>query len=56
MKVKDCEKCKHYQRKTWSTSYKPAGYHAIGVTHAYGYCLLHKCRCLKVKNCERKDE
>lgn len=51
MKVSLCEKCEHYKRKTWSKSYKPNAYHAIGVTHAYAYCTLHNARCLSVKNC-----
>lgn len=51
MRVKDCEKCKYFKRCVWSTSYKPAGYHRIGVSHAYGYCEKYKQRCLEVKKC-----
>lgn len=56
MKVEECQKCNYYQRRTWTSSYKPQGYHKIGVTHAYGFCLLNKCRCLDVKKCEMKGE
>lgn len=51
MKVDYCKNCQHYKRKVWSSYYKPAGYHAIGVSHAYAYCERHKTRCLEVKNC-----
>lgn len=51
MKVSVCEKCKYYQRRVWSSYYKPNNYHAIGVSHAYAYCSKNKERCLKVKKC-----
>ena len=56
MKVSNCKKCKYYQRKVWSTYYKPGNYHAIGVSHAYGYCTRYKCRCLDVNKCEAENE
>lgn len=52
MKVKYCEKCEHYKRKAWHTSYKPASYHRIGVTHAYGFCEKWDARCLVVRDCK----
>ena len=52
MTVKKCEKCLYYQRKTWSQYYKPNNYHAIGFSHAYGYCKKHNQRCLEIKKCE----
>lgn len=52
MKVKQCETCEHYRRMTWTSSYKPKGYHRIGVTHAYGYCTLYKNKCLNIKKCD----
>lgn len=52
MKVRECMKCKNYRRKVWSTYYKPNGYHAIGVSHAYGWCEKHKKRCLCVEQCK----
>ena len=52
MKVKLCESCAHYIRGTWVQVYKPNGYHRIGITHAFGYCMKHKKRCLLVKKCE----
>lgn len=55
MKVSKCENCRHYRRKMWTTSYKPAGYHRIGISHAYGFCALHNDRCLNVKNCEVEE-
>ena len=51
MRVKDCKECRHCDRRVWSSSYKPANYHEIGVSHAYRYCTLHKARCLSVKSC-----
>ena len=45
MKVSICEKCPFYQRKTWSQRDKPKDYHAIGISHAYGYCKLFEKRC-----------
>jgi len=49
MKVSECEKCKAYERHTWTNSYKPANYHRVGVSHAYGYCRLVNMRCSEVK-------
>lgn len=54
MKVSNCKQCEHYRRRTWVQPYKPADYHEIGFTHAYGYCELYKKRCLCVKRCERE--
>lgn len=51
MKVKECINCQHCDRRTWVSSYKPANYHEVGVSHAYRYCKLHKMRCLEVKTC-----
>lgn len=52
MKVANCEKCKHYQRRTWSHAHYPANYHAIGMSHAYAYCTKHCKRCGDVKKCD----
>ena len=53
MTVKICKKCQPYfERRKWSSSYKPANYHEIGVSHVYGFCKLHNCRCLEVKGCK----
>lgn len=52
MRVNQCRQCKYYKRKVWSTTYKPNGYHTIGVSHAYGWCDLHSQRCLEIKNCK----
>lgn len=52
MRVKDCEKCPHKRRRTWSHTHKCANYHPIGMTHAYAYCLLHDMRCSQVKKCK----
>ncbi len=54
MKVSQCRKCKYYKRKVWSTSYKPASYRKIGVSHAYGYCELCNQRCLEIKKCKEQ--
>lgn len=56
MKVKECEKCKHYKRYVWSQYYQPANYHAIGQSHAYGYCTAYDRRCLQVKRCDMRGE
>ena len=56
MKISDCMKCKHYQRKTWGSVFKPANYHNIGVTHAFGYCNKHQMRCLDIKKCSEDKE
>lgn len=56
MKVSNCKKCGYYQRRTWSSSYKPANYHVIGVSHAYGFCELNNDRCLNVKECAKMHE
>ncbi len=56
MKVKNCKKCPHYRRRVWSSSYKPAFYHTIGVSHAYGYCAKKEKRCLDIKKCDVGDE
>lgn len=56
MKVKKCERCKHYERRTWVQYIKPNNFHPIGFTHAYAYCKQHGKRCADVKECgERKD-
>lgn len=51
MRVKDCRGCRYCERRVWSSSYKPANYHEVGVSHAYRYCTLKKDRCLNVKSC-----
>lgn len=51
MKISGCMKCINYRRKVWSTYYKPNGYHAIGMSHAYGFCVKHNRRCAEVKRC-----
>jgi hypothetical protein len=54
MKVSECKECKYYERRKYSTSYKPANYHTISVSHVYAYCKKHNKRCLKVKKCEEQ--
>lgn len=55
MKVSNCRQCEHYRRKTWVQSYKPAAYHEIGFSHAYGYCEHYKDRCSNVRHCDKED-
>lgn len=55
MKVKDCKDCPYLKRKVWSQYYKPNGYHAIGMSHAYAYCEKYKQRVLEVKKCEEQQ-
>ena len=52
MRVKDCQKCKYYKRRTWSHKHYSANYHPVGMTHAYGFCEKHKERCLLIKRCQ----
>ncbi len=54
MKVKDCETCKHCQRRTWAQYHTPKNYHPIGFTHAYAYCTKHKRRVAEVRKCDEK--
>lgn len=57
MKVKYCKKCKpHFERRKWSTTFKPAGYHEIGVSHVYAFCKKYDCKCLEVKGCKIHKE
>lgn len=51
MRVKDCEGCRHCERRTWVQRYKPADYHPIGYTHAYAFCKKHNKRVSEVKSC-----
>jgi hypothetical protein len=55
MKVKDCQGCRHKQRRTWSQYVKPNNFHAIGFTHAYAYCTKHQKRVRDVKKCNVKE-
>lgn len=52
MRVRLCNGCIHKKDRTWSTSYQPANFHLIGMTHRYAYCVFAKKRCLEVKNNE----
>ena len=52
MKVKKCESCEYYERRRWSHRYEPSRYHAIGMSHGYGYCLKHQRRCSQITKCE----
>ena len=52
MKVANCEKCKHHERRTWSHPHYCANYHTIGMTHAYAYCTKHCKRCADVIRCD----
>lgn len=54
MKVKDCTSCEHCSRRVWTQYYKPIGYHAIGMNHAYAYCEKHGKRVSEVKRCDDK--
>ena len=56
MKVSECEKCKFYKRRVWTSYYKPLNYHAIGINHAYGYCTAYEKRCLSVRKCDKKSK
>lgn len=54
MKVENCQKCPYFDRRRWSTTYYPADYHPIGMTHAYAYCNKYQSRCLDVKKCSEQ--
>lgn len=55
MKVSDCKQCEYYQRKVWTQYYRPLNYHAIGQSHAYGYCKKYGKRCSEVKECKEQE-
>ena len=50
-KVKDCYGCDYLGRVREVTTYKPAGYHRIGVVHYYAWCDKNMCRVCKCKKC-----
>ena len=52
MRNSDCKKCRYYSRRTWSHYYIPRDYHPIGMTHAYGYCMLHEKRVRDIRKCD----
>lgn len=56
MKVKECKKCPHCERRVWSSYYEPKNYHPIGMSHAYAYCKKHKKRVLHVRSCDERKE
>lgn len=56
MKISDCKKFRNYQRRTWAQRHEPNTYHAIGFSHAYGYCKKFGERCLGIKKCEVQNE
>jgi hypothetical protein len=55
VRVKDCEGCKHNQRRTWSQYHKPKNFHAVGFSHAYAYCTKHQQRVSAVKKCSEME-
>lgn len=56
MKVSECKGCPMVRRYVWSQRHEPRGYHAIGFSHAYHYCLFRRMRCLDVKKCDQKSK
>lgn len=52
MRVKDCKGCEYCTRVVWTQYYKPNGYHAIGMNHAYAHCKKHGKRVSAVRRCE----
>lgn len=54
MRVSQCERCEYCKRYVWSHTYKPANYHAIGMTHAYHKCDLAKERIINVRHCPKE--
>ena len=57
MKVSECRSCPYHTERRWTTVYKPAHFHAIGVTHVYAYCKKYDKRCLEVgtSKCRQKN-
>jgi len=51
MKASVCRNCEHCKKRCWVQRYKPVGYHAIGMAHAYGYCSAHEKRCSEISEC-----
>lgn len=54
MKVENCRGCPEMERRVWTQYYKPDGYHAIGMNHAYAWCAAYRKRCSDVGKCEYK--
>lgn len=56
MRVKNCNGCYNLTYKYWTSSYKPANYHTVGVCHKYAYCDAYKRRVSEVKRCDQRRE
>ena len=54
MKVEECKNCVHHMREVWTQTYFPANYHAVGFSHAHGFCIAYNQRCSFVKRCDRR--
>lgn len=52
MRVKLCNQCPYKKEMRWTSSYQPANYHMIGMTHRYAYCLSAKKKCIDVLKSE----
>ena len=55
MRVKNCEDCNFYQRRTWTQRYTASSGKTVGCIHAYGWCCWHKSRVAEVKSCDKKE-
>ena len=56
MRVKDCQNCKHCQRRTWHQYHVPKSSHPVGFTHAYYFCTKHQKRVREVKKCQEVSD
>lgn len=56
MKVSNCKSCPFFVYVRWTHAYQPKNYHAIGMSHVYGYCKKYEQRCSWVKKCEKEKD
>lgn len=50
-KVKDCYGCDYLTYGRQVTTYKPLGYHRVGIVHKYAWCDKNMCRVSNCKKC-----
>lgn len=57
MKVSECRNCEYFEERKYSIRHQPIGYHAVGLTYRFGWCLATFQRCIDVKkkDCKRQQ-
>lgn len=53
MKREDCKSCEFFRERRWVQRYEPNNYHAIGMTHIYGWCDKYGERLVFIKKYSR---